>query len=89
MWLRRFPNLAAVFSERVRFVILNFLFPHGQNPETKEAAEKRRKKLPINETNVVVRFQRRFPNVADAFSESGCGVLRMLPRPFPNVSVAS
>ena len=40
----------------------------------KEEAEKRRKKLRVNETNVVVRFQRCFPNVAAAFSESGCGV---------------
>ena len=50
---------------------------------------KRGKKSLAGETDVVVRFQARFLNLAAAFSESGCGVFRMLPRRFPNVSVTS
>ena len=38
---------------------------------------------------MVLVFQRRSPNVAAAFSESGCGVFRLLPRRFANVSAAS
>ena len=52
-----------MFSECGLFEILNFLFWYRQNL--------------VGETDVVVRLQGRFPNLAEAFSESDCGVFRM------------